>query len=48
MVYSVHSLPPTQITPVGMGGDTGDAGLVESDRQGKGVSGVSRGEVYMD
>ena len=34
--------------PVGVGGDADDAGLVESDRQGDGVSGVDGGDMYAD
>lgn len=34
--------------PVGVGGDAEDAGLVESDRQGDGVSGVDGGERYAE
>ena len=34
--------------PVGVGGDADEAGLVESDRQGDGVSGVDGGDMYTD
>lgn len=34
--------------PVGLGGDTDEAGLVEFDRQGDGVSGVDGSEMYVD
>ena len=38
----------SSIMPVGVGGDADEAGLVESDRQGDGVSGVDGGEMYAD
>ena len=34
--------------PVGVGGDADEAGLVESDQQGDGVSSVDGGEMYTD
>ena len=32
--------------PVGVGGDADDTGLVESDRQSEGVSGLKEGDMY--
>ena len=34
--------------PVGMGGNADEAGLVESDQQGDGMSGVDGSEMYAD